>query len=101
MTLPEFTALEQAILAKAGDLEVTRKRIGAVWVSAAFFAVALVSFGFIFQDWRIVTGVAVIYILINTIERAAYGKAVLSYKMVIQKLLRHSEGQIGTGAHGR
>lgn len=101
MSRPELTDVEQAILAKAGDLEITKKRIRQVWVSAAVFAAALVFFGVAFQDWRIVTAVAVIYVVINTMERAAYGKTVLAYKSLVQKLVPDSKEQVGTEDHGR
>lgn len=97
----ELTEVEQAILAKAADLDVTRKRIRQVWASAAFFAAALVFFGFAFKDWRIVTAVAVAYVLFNTMERAAYGRTVLAYKSLIQKLAPDSNEQVGKEPHGR
>lgn len=99
---PELSEVERAILGKAADLDITRKRIRRVWASAAFFAAALVLFGFLFEDWRIVAAVAVVYVLINTMERAAYGRTVLAYKSLIQKLATDSGEQVGTEeAQGR
>ena len=101
MNRTDLTELEKAILAKAADLEITRKRIRQIWASAVFVAAALVFFGYTSKNWQIVTAVAVAYVLINTMERAAYGKTVLAYKSLIQKLSPESTERVEKEAHGR
>ncbi len=84
---PGWTPFERGILLRAGNWELTRRRIRSVILWASLFAVALVAFYFLTRSAPALLLIALLYIAITTVEKVLYGRAVLVYKSVVTKLL--------------
>ncbi len=83
-----LTETESRILKRSSDAELTRRRMRQVLLSAVAFAVLLAVAAWYSRSLPLVVGVALLYIAITTWEKLAYGRGVLSYKAIIQKLVR-------------
>ena len=83
-----LTETESRILKRCTDAEATRRRMRQVLVSATVFAALLVAMAWYSRSLALVLGVAVLYIVVTTWEKLAYGRGVLSYKAIITKLVR-------------
>ena len=83
-----LTESESRILKRCSDTELTRRRMRQVLISATIFALLLVAVGWYMKSLPLVLGVALLYIAITTWEKLAYGRGVLSYKAIINKLVR-------------
>ena len=92
-----LTDTESIILKRCSDAEVTRRRMRQVLVSAAVFAALLIAVAWYSRSLPLVLGVALLYIVITTWEKLAYGRGVLSYKAIISKLVRRL-GDLDKGA---
>jgi lysylphosphatidylglycerol synthetase-like protein (DUF2156 family) len=55
---------------------------------STFFAASLVLFGFLSRSWLTLLVISLVYVVLTLAEKIAYGRAVLAYKMLIQKLRR-------------
>jgi hypothetical protein len=83
-----LTETESRILKRCADTEVTRRRMRQVLIAAAAFAALLVAMAWYTRSLPLVLAVALLYIVVTTLEKLAYGRGVLSYKAVVEKLLR-------------
>ena len=92
-----LTDTESIILKRCSNAEVTRRRMRQVLVSAAVFAALLVAVAWYSRSLPMVLGVALLYIILTTWEKLAYGRGVLSYKAIISKLVRRL-GDLDKGA---
>lgn len=83
--------IEQVLIDKSANLEVTRGRrlMSLVLPSVIILVVVLVPK--INQSPKLLLSLFIAYVLIATLERMAYTNAVLAYKGLIQKLLKHIE----------
>ncbi len=77
---------EREILQRSKDAAITRRRIRQVIFFASLYAALLVVAGWILKSWVMLLVVSLLYVLITTFEKVAYGRAVLLYKSVIRKL---------------
>ncbi len=93
-----LTETESRILKRCSDAEVTRRRMRQVLVSAIVFGGLLVGVAWYLRSLPLVLGVALIYIVITTWEKLAYGRGVMSYKAIITKLVRRLGELDGGGA---
>ena len=83
-----LTETESRILKRSSDAELTRRRMRQVLLAATAFAALLVVMAWFTRSLPLVLGVALVYVVLTTWEKLAYGRAVLSYKSIIQKLVR-------------
>jgi len=83
-----LTGIESQILKRCSDAEVPRRRMRQVLLVATGFAGLLVAVAWYARSLPLVLGIALLYILITTWEKLAYGRGVLSYKAIITKLVR-------------
>ena len=83
-----LTETESRILKRCSDAELTRRRMRQVLLAATVFAALLVVMAWYTRSLPLVLGVALVYIAITTWEKLAYGRGVLAYKSLIQKLVR-------------
>ena len=84
---PSFDPLESHIVARSADLESTRRRIRySIAVPLLLIALTLVLFARDAQPQALLW-MYLAYIVLNMFEKIGYGRAVLAYKRVIQKLL--------------
>ncbi len=82
----ELTPVENEVLRRSGDLEITRKRRRLVVISGSLFA-AILFFGTLFsQRWQVPLAVGLLYIGMTVFEKIAYANAVMAYKTLIQKM---------------
>ena len=86
MRAVHLTPLEQDILRRSSDLEVTRRRIRMLYVFSPMTPIALFLLGWMTQSWVWVAAYGAVYAVLTALEKVAYGKAVLAYKSLIQKL---------------
>ena len=83
-----LTETESRILKRSSDVEVTRRRMRQVLLAAAVFAILLAVAAWYSRSLPLVVAVALVYIAVTTWEKLAYGRGVLAYKSLIQKLVR-------------
>ena len=83
-----LTDTESLILKRCSDAEATRRRMRGVLLAAGLFVALLVAVAWLSRSLALVLGVALLYIVITTWEKLAYGRGVLSYKAIIGKLVR-------------
>lgn len=83
-----LTETESRILKRCSDVEVTRRRMRQVLLAATVFAVLLSVAAWYSRSLPLIVGIALVYIAITTWEKLTYGRGVLAYKSLIQKLLR-------------
>ena len=83
-----LTETETRMLKRCTDSGVTRRRMRQVLVSATVFAALLIALAWYSRSLPLVLGVALLYIVVTTWEKLAYGRGVLSYKAIISKLVR-------------
>jgi hypothetical protein len=81
-----LSRLEQEILKRSQDDGVTIRRIRIIVASALALAITVGALAFIRGLWNVVTWVFIGYLVITTLEKVGYGKAVLGYKSLIRKL---------------
>jgi membrane-associated PAP2 superfamily phosphatase len=82
----DLTDEEHDLLTRCYDDTITHRRIRSVIVAASIFAVLLAGIGF-FTDMQVaVTVIALIYVMVTTLEKVAFGRAVLLYKSLVRKL---------------
>lgn len=91
-----LTETESRILKRSSDLELTRRRMRQVLFAAVLFAALLVAMAWFTHSLPLVLGVALLYVAVTTWEKLAYGRGVLSYKAIINKLIRRL-GDLDTG----
>ena len=84
----ELTEFEKILIQRSSDTAITRRRILQVIVAASLFAVLLVATVILSKSALPSLVVGLLYIAITTLEKVAYGKAVLAYKSVIHKLAK-------------
>ena len=83
-----LTETESRVLKRSSDTGGTRRRMRQVLLAAAVFAVLLAVAAWYSRSLPLVVGIALLYIAITTWEKLAYGRGVLAYKSLIQKLVR-------------
>jgi hypothetical protein len=83
-----LTEIESRILKRCADAEVTRRRMRQVLLVATVFAMLLLAMAWYSRSLPLVLAVALLYIAVTTWEKLAYGRAVISYKAIITKLVR-------------
>jgi hypothetical protein len=83
---PRLTVDEQLLVRRSADLESTRRRIRLSLLSAGVLAAGVATAGWALRPWRPLAALFVVYILVTTWERVAYGRSVLRYKSLVQKL---------------
>lgn len=88
MDIPEsqLTVDEQLLVRRSEDLQGTRRRIRLSLVSAGLLAAGVATAGWALRPWRSLAALFVVYILVTTWERVAYGHSVLRYKSLVHKL---------------
>lgn len=91
MTPLDLHPRERRFLERSADLDVTRRRIRTVLISATAFAILFVAAGLLTRSWVLLSVVGVLYALITTWERVTYGGATLVYKRLVQKLKARAE----------
>lgn len=77
--------LEQAIIENCENIESTQRRMWSVIFMALTFVV-LLSYAHVALSKEAVFAIMLVYVVITTIEKLLYGKGVLAYKRLIQKL---------------
>lgn len=87
----DLTPLEEDILAISHDAATTKRRIGLVVISGLAAGAGLTTVSILYQSWKLVLGVSLVYIVLTVLEKVAYGRAVLGYKSVIRKLAARVE----------
>jgi hypothetical protein len=87
----DLTELEQALLDKSANLDVTRSRRRMSIVVPLILILAVVLVPTIRQSPQLLLSLFVAYVVIVALERIAYANAVLGYKSLIQKLTSHIE----------
>ena len=92
-----LTETESRILKRCSDTEVTRRRMRQVLIAAAFFAGLLMVLAWYSRSLPLVMAVALLYIVVTTLEKLAYGRGVLSYKAIVSKLVRRLKDLDGAG----
>ena len=93
-----LTENESRILKRCSDVELTRRRMRQVLLAATIFAALLVALAWYSRSLSVVLGIALLYIVLTTWEKLAYGRGVLSYKAIIGKLVRRLNELDGGGA---
>lgn len=83
-----LTGTESRILKRCSDSEVTRRRMRQVLFVASVFAALLAAVAWYSRSLPLVLALALVYIVMTTWEKLAYGRGVLSYKAIITKLVR-------------
>lgn len=84
----EFTALENRLLLRSGDMKSVEKRRGAAIATGVFF-IALLSVAACYtESWRLLLSISIAYIVITVVEKILYLKGVRAYKTIIQKLCK-------------
>lgn len=87
----DLTALEEYILERSADRQVTRRRRASVIISGLCFAALLIAFAIAQRSWIVLLSVALFYIAMTVWEKVSYANAVLAYKSVVQKLKKRVE----------
>lgn len=82
----ELTDEEHDLLRRCFDDTITHRRIRGVILVASLFGVLLAGVGFLTDMQLAVTIIALAYVLLTTLEKVAYGRAVLLYKGLVRKL---------------
>jgi hypothetical protein len=83
-----LTETESRILKRCSDTELTRRRMRQVLIAATLFVALLIAMTWYSRSLPLVLGISLLYIAITTWEKLAYGRGVLSYKSIINKLVR-------------
>lgn len=86
-----LTKLEEEILQRSRDPEVTQRRRRMILVTGVCAAAFLVWAAFARQSWQLVLVVSLVYVAVTMCEKVAYANAVLAYKSVIRKLSERIE----------
>ncbi|MGD8741965.1 MAG: hypothetical protein PVH46_00950 [Granulosicoccaceae bacterium] len=81
----EFDEMERAMLANCENSDSTRRRMGSVLFSSLTFII-LLSYAHFALSADIVFAIMLVYVAITTVEKLLYGKGVLAYKRLIDKL---------------
>lgn len=84
----DLTDSERFLIQRSADLEISRRRVRMVIISAALLIVALIIAAPLTGSWRALLFFAVAYIAITAWERLAYARTIIVYKGLIQKLAR-------------
>ncbi len=87
----DLTELERRFLEGSSNLDKTHVRIRQVIFAGTLFGVLLVIAAWLFRSLELVLGVALVYLVITCWEKAAYGRGVLVYKSLVQKLASRIE----------
>ncbi len=87
----ELTEVEKRFLVGSSDTAVTGRRIRLVLVAAAVYVFLLVAVALFLKSWLMILIVSLVYIGVTVWEKLAYGRGVLVYKSIIQKLVRRVE----------
>ncbi len=93
-----LTETESRILKRCAHAEVTRRRMRQVLIAATVFVALLVAVAWYSRSLPLVLGVSLLYIVVTTWEKLAYGRGVLSYKAIVTKLVRRLGDLDGGGA---
>lgn len=83
--------IQKKILEQSFNLDDTQRRKKVVMRIEAIGAVLFSVAAFVIQSWWVITGVALIYILVTIFEKATYSDAILEYKCLIQKMKKRIE----------
>ncbi len=84
----ELTPLEQEILNRSSDSDVTKRRKLIVLFAGSLTAVVIGALLLWFESRAAAAAIGVLYVVVTTGEKWAYGNAVLGYKSLIQKLAK-------------
>lgn len=87
----DLTPLEQQILSRSDNPDITRRRRATVIAAGISFAAVLIFGSMLMRSWELLLGVALLYIAITILEKVAYANAVLAYKGLIEKLKHRVE----------
>ena len=83
-----LSLLEQKILERSNNLDVTRRRRTTVIITGIGVACIMAWAGLIKEAWHVVLLASLLYIAFTVLEKVLYANVVLVYKGLIQKL-RH------------
>jgi hypothetical protein len=92
-----LSAGERYVLERSFDVQLTRRRLRLVVVSALVLIVALVVLSPILRSWQFLLFFSVAYVAVTAWERVGYARAILTYKGLIQKLVGRVEELEGGG----
>ncbi len=87
----ELNKLEEQILKNSSNIEITQKRIKSIKSFAIVAFIGSIFLSFMDISPKFTAGLLALYIAITAFEKIAYGKAVIGYKNLIQKLVTRLE----------
>lgn len=87
----DLSPAERLLLERSADLALTRRRLRLVVVSGGLLIVTLIVAAPLLASWELLLFFAVAYVLVTTWERIGYGRTILVYKGLIQKLVGRLE----------
>ena len=88
LTALRLTEQEVDVLKRCADLEITKRGIQSILIIGSMSCISLVMVGSLLKSWLFVMALALLYMVITVWEKISYGKAVLLYKSLVQKLER-------------
>lgn len=80
----KFTEIEKIIIEKSTDISVTKKRLSQVLIFGLLSISGLI-YLFVNEMYKVLLIGSILYMIITLFEKIGYGKAVISYKSVINK----------------
>jgi hypothetical protein len=83
-----LTDTDRFLIERSTDLDISRRRVRLVVLSAVLLIAALVIAAPLTSSWQFLLFFAVAYIAITAWERVGYARTIIAYKQLIQKLAR-------------
>ena len=83
----KFTPTENIIIRNSANVAITKNRIIQIYFFSSLFALSLAAMTLLTGSLYGVLAIALLYIAFTTVEKVLYGRGVLLYKSIIQKLL--------------
>lgn len=87
----ELTQVEQHILKHSANLEVVQKRRKTAFITGVAFALFVAWVAYVSDSRLLLAAIFIIYIAVTALERVFYANAILTYKRIVQKMLKRIE----------